>query len=491
MLAQKAQREWTLTPLNHELRWKKCRGSGYSMAQWKSKPNYVVNFLCNIASIFKAILWFLPPANEVWGKVISLQASVCPQGGSTWPGTLPPDQLHPPGSRHPPRADIPSWDQVHPPEQTPPCDQVHPPEQTPPHPPPPGPGTPPGPGAPPGADTHLEQTLPGTRYTPQSRHPPGTPPWDQVHPLEQTHPPQDQVHPPEQIHSPGPGTPPRSRHPPGTRYTPRSRCPPGPGAPPRPGTPPEHAGRHGQRAGGPHPTGMQSCHKYNRSSRFWNLWMKFMCLFSKLIAFINSLHRKIYCGTLPNMEKVWPGSMSMVVWRIASKWISCASLKFIDVKLELLNQWNYHVTWRLLTPLSMFMAQNSNCKWWQVFPSIFLSLQWTKIIYFSPGARGCSRYLFEYLMNLSHFLTGIERHHVTVVSPNVHQGPLRVLDRPARLDRTCFRVASFSAHSWNQFTSGFLHDPPNLSWESSLQDADSNVNFGMELSIANFFEMCP
>ena len=105
-------------------------------------------------------------------------------------------------------------------------------------------------------------------------------------------------------------------------------------------------------------------HKYDRSSQFWNLWMKFMCLFSKLIAFINSLHGKIYCGTLPNMEKVWPGSMSMVVWRIASKWISCASLKFIDVKLELLNQWNYHVTWGSLTPLSMFMAQNSNCKWW-------------------------------------------------------------------------------------------------------------------------------
>ena len=56
----------------------------------------------------------------------------------------------------------------------------------------------------------------------------------------------------------GPGTPP-----------PPEQTPPGPGTPPpleqtspRPGTPPpeaEHAGRYGQRAGGPHPTGMQSC----------------------------------------------------------------------------------------------------------------------------------------------------------------------------------------------------------------------------------------
>ena len=107
---------------------------------------------------------FLPPANEVWGKVISLQACVCPQGGV-------PDQVHLP------------------------------------------PGTPPS---------------PGTRYTPQ----------DQVHP-------------------PGPGTPPRSR------YTPQVQVhPPGPGTPHRAQVHPpatEHAGRSGQRAGGTHPTGMQSC----------------------------------------------------------------------------------------------------------------------------------------------------------------------------------------------------------------------------------------
>ena len=50
-------------------------------------------------------------------------------------------------------------------------------------------------------------------------------------------------------------------HPPGTRYTPLGPgTPPDQVHPPGPGTPPgaEHAGRHGQRAGGTHPTGMQS-----------------------------------------------------------------------------------------------------------------------------------------------------------------------------------------------------------------------------------------
>ena len=94
------------------------------------------------------------------------------------------------------------------------------------------PGTPPRPG-----------TTPGTRYTPPG---PGTSPlpWDQVHPL-----PQDQVQPPGPGTPLGPGTSPR------TRYTPWDQVhPPGirsPGA--------EHAGRYGQRAGGTHPTGMQSC----------------------------------------------------------------------------------------------------------------------------------------------------------------------------------------------------------------------------------------
>ena len=105
----------------------------------------------------------LPPANEVWGKVIFLHLFVILFTG----GGEVPDQVHP-------------RDQVHPPEQTPPGsrplrDQVHPlgadtppgpgtpPEQAPPlqdqvH--PPRPGTPSAPGTPP------EQTPPPTRYTP-------------------------------------------------------------------------------------------------------------------------------------------------------------------------------------------------------------------------------------------------------------------------------------------------------------------------------------
>ena len=37
----------------------------------------------------------LPPANEVWGKVICLQACVCPQGGCMVPGGV-----HDPGGVH-------------------------------------------------------------------------------------------------------------------------------------------------------------------------------------------------------------------------------------------------------------------------------------------------------------------------------------------------------------------------------------------------------
>ena len=80
-------------------------------------------------------------------------------------------------------------------------------------------------------------TPPGSRHplgsdTPPAADPPGgadTPPWEQTHPLAADTP---------QQQTPPPG----SRHPPGSR-------------PP----PAEHAGRYGQRAGGTHPTGMQSC----------------------------------------------------------------------------------------------------------------------------------------------------------------------------------------------------------------------------------------
>ena len=56
---------------------------------------------------------------------------------------------------------------------------------------------------------------------------------------------------------------------PGTRYTLQDQVPPGPGTPLGPGTSPatEHAGRYGQRTGGRHPTGMQSCY-------FFNLWLQ-------------------------------------------------------------------------------------------------------------------------------------------------------------------------------------------------------------------------
>ena len=83
-----------------------------------------------------------------------------------------------------------------------------------------------------------------TRHPPGSRHPPDqTPPLDQAPPDQA---PPDQA--PPRAGTPRPGTPP-------------DQAPPRPGTP-QPGSPPpsaEHAGRYGQRAGGTHPTGMQSC----------------------------------------------------------------------------------------------------------------------------------------------------------------------------------------------------------------------------------------
>ena len=64
---------------------------------------------------------------------------------------------------------------------------------------------------------------------------PGTPPWDQLHPLGPG------------THPPTPGTPPRTRYTPKTRHTPWDQVhPPGPG-------------RYGLHVGSTHPTGMQSC----------------------------------------------------------------------------------------------------------------------------------------------------------------------------------------------------------------------------------------
>ena len=89
-------------------------------------------------------------------------------------------------------------------------------------------------------------------HPPRSRHPPGadtppkanTPP-EQTCPLKQTL--------PRSRHAQCPplgADPPEQTHPSQSRHT-----------PPQEQTPPaaEHAGRYGQRAGGTHPTGMQSC----------------------------------------------------------------------------------------------------------------------------------------------------------------------------------------------------------------------------------------
>ena len=52
----------------------------------------IQDFLEGVLTLGVANL-FLPPANEVWGKVICLQACVCPQGGSAWSG----GRMHGPG----------------------------------------------------------------------------------------------------------------------------------------------------------------------------------------------------------------------------------------------------------------------------------------------------------------------------------------------------------------------------------------------------------
>ena len=121
---------------------------------------------------------------------------------------------------------------------------------------PPRPGTPPGPGTP--ARPGTSPSGPGT--PPVTKH---TPPRDQVHP--QTRYPPDQVPPGTRYtplgtrYTPRPGTPtttPQPGTPPRTRYTPRDQVHPlGPGTPPGPG-------RYGLRAGGTHPTGMQSCFEF-------------------------------------------------------------------------------------------------------------------------------------------------------------------------------------------------------------------------------------
>ena len=166
---------------------------------------------------------YLPPANEVWAKVIFSEVCVKNSvhgGSSTWAGTPPwTRQVHPLGpDRYTPQTrQVHSLDQVHPPGTR----QVQPPDQV-----------------------HL---LGPGRYTPQTR---------QVHPLGPGR------------YTPQPGTPPGTRqvHPP-------DQVPPGPGRYPPPAV---HAGRYGQLAGGTHPTGMHSCFiqkniSTNNSAKFF-LW---------------------------------------------------------------------------------------------------------------------------------------------------------------------------------------------------------------------------
>ena len=107
--------------------------------------------------------------------------------------------------------------------------QVHPPRQV--H--PPWTGTPPGQVYPPG-QVHLPgRYTPLGRYTPSGRY---TPPLDRYTPLGRYTPPGSYT-PPGQVHPP-----------PLDRYTPPGQVHPPP--------------RYGQRAGGTHPTGMQSCFFY-------------------------------------------------------------------------------------------------------------------------------------------------------------------------------------------------------------------------------------
>ena len=69
---------------------------------------------------------FLPIANEVRGKVISLQASVCSRGGGAVPDQVNPlgsdttlDQTPPPGPDYPPQTRHPILDQTPPRPDTP------------------------------------------------------------------------------------------------------------------------------------------------------------------------------------------------------------------------------------------------------------------------------------------------------------------------------------------------------------------------------------
>ena len=141
-----------------------------------------------------------------------------------------------------------------------------------------------------GGTSHPQEQTP-----PQSRHPPrATPPWSR--------------HPPPQSRNPHP---PRADTPPGSRQPPPEQTHPG-----------EHAVRYGQRAGGTHPTGMQSCFliqlcckipsdftdKLNKQFEFIKL-LAGCTLYISTIFFI-MLQVYISPYTTPNNEKDLPGRFS-------------------------------------------------------------------------------------------------------------------------------------------------------------------------------------
>ena len=176
--------------------------------------------------------FLLPPANEVWGKVIFLHLSVIlftgwgvpgqvapPLAGTYPPGQVHPQQVHPPG-RYTPPGQVPPTPRQVPPGSTPPG-QVHPPEQV--HPPGRHPPTP------------RQVPLPLGRYPSRA----GTPTPGHLPPT-----------PPGRYPSPWAGTTPQAGTP-LSRYT----------LPLLAGTAPlpQCMLGYGQQAGGTHHTGMHSC----------------------------------------------------------------------------------------------------------------------------------------------------------------------------------------------------------------------------------------
>ena len=229
------------------------------ITNWRSKLLSVSDNK-NRKSTFSACIF--TARNEVGARLCFYRCVwFCSQEGGV------PDQVHPP------------WDQVHPP----------------------GPGTPPGPSTPP------RTRFPQTRYTPGTRSP-------QTRYTPRTRSPQNQVHPL------GPFTPPRTRYPPGTRYTPWTRYTPQDQVCPQTRYRPPGPGRYGLRAGGTHPTGMQSCSpKFSNFLTFFNTNLQefFEIYFAAAIlikcakdVFIESSSLAVRKHSLVNVEEFTPGQLS-------------------------------------------------------------------------------------------------------------------------------------------------------------------------------------